>query len=137
MPTTKLFLFKNVIVTAVLSWFLLLLFVSLELKRPTIRIRVPSDDELLGSNDAALLCLIDGFFPADISVHWELDDIKLDASRFKNSWPLQFGSVHSYFMQSTLIISPLKKENGTFYCVVRHESSTDPIKTEISNIYGQ
>ncbi|XP_053370296.1 uncharacterized protein LOC128544316 [Clarias gariepinus] len=107
-----------------------------ELKRPTIRIRVPSDDELLGSNDAALLCLIDGFFPADISVHWELDDIKLDASRFKNSWPLQFGSVHSYFMQSTLIISPLKKENGTFYCVVRHESSTDPIKTEISNIYA-
>ncbi|KAF5906456.1 immunoglobulin mu heavy chain, partial [Clarias magur] len=105
-----------------------------ESKPPTIRIRSPSDDELAGSNDTALLCLIEGFLPADISVHWELDNVKLDASRFKNSGPVRFAS-GSYSMQSALILSPLKKENGTFSCVVRHQSSTDLIKSEISNLY--
>ncbi|KAF5896130.1 Ig heavy chain [Clarias magur] len=103
-------------------------------KCPTIRIRGPSDDELSGSHNTSLLCLIDGFLPADISVHWELNGTRLDTSLFTNS-PAQFLS-GSYSMHSALILSPLKREDGTFSCVVRHESCEKLIISNISNIYA-
>ncbi|KAM9456867.1 uncharacterized protein Hap1MRO34_018217 [Clarias gariepinus] len=103
-------------------------------KCPIIRIRGPSDDELSGSHNTDILCLIDGFLPADISVHWELNGTRLDTSLFTNS-PAQFVS-GSYSMHSALILSPLKREDGTFSCVVRHESSEKLIISNISNIYA-
>ncbi|XP_047656678.1 uncharacterized protein ighd isoform X2 [Tachysurus fulvidraco] len=105
-------------------------------KSPTIRILSPSDDELSGVHNTSLICFVEGFHPADISVHWELNGIRLDASRFSNS-PVSMQSERAaYSMHSRLTLLASKMENGDFSCVVNHESSETPIKGTINNIYA-
>nr|ADF56020.1 immunoglobulin delta heavy chain [Ictalurus punctatus] len=105
-------------------------------KSPTVRILSPSDDDLSGVRNTYLLCLVDGFRPADISVHWELNGSRLDASQFMNS-PVGIRSAWSdYSMHSALILPASKREDGTFSCVVSHESSEKPIRNSINNIYA-
>ncbi|KAF4092483.1 hypothetical protein AMELA_G00021500 [Ameiurus melas] len=107
-----------------------------DLKRPTIRILSPSDNDLSRVRITSLLCFIDGFRPADISVHWELNGSRLDASHFTNS-PVGIRSAWSdYSMYSALILPGSKREDGTFSCVVQHESSKKPIRNSINNIYA-
>ncbi|KAF4092421.1 hypothetical protein AMELA_G00020860 [Ameiurus melas] len=107
-----------------------------DLKSPTVRILSPSDDDLSGVHNTNLLCFIDGFRPADISVHWELNGSRLDASQFTNS-PVAIHSAWSdYSMYSTLILPASKREDGTFSCVVSHESSEKPIRKFINNVYA-
>ncbi|XP_053095056.1 uncharacterized protein LOC117598814 [Pangasianodon hypophthalmus] len=107
-----------------------------EVKSPTIRIFIPSDDDLSGFHNTSLLCLIDGFHPADISVHWELNGKRLDASRFTNS-PVGIRSAWGgYSMHSALILLASKREDGNFSCVVSHESSKELIISTIDNIYA-
>ncbi|KAK3552183.1 hypothetical protein QTP86_005111 [Hemibagrus guttatus] len=105
-------------------------------KKPTIQILSPSDDELSEIHKRDLLCLIEGFHPADISVHWELDGIRLDASRVTNSTVDMHSESAGYSMHSTLTLLASKMEDGTFSCVVIHESSETPIEKTIKNIYA-
>ncbi|XP_058264726.1 hemicentin-1-like isoform X1 [Hemibagrus wyckioides] len=106
-----------------------------EPKKPTVQILSPSDDELSGKGKGALLCLIKDFQPAEISVHWELNVKRLDASHFTNSPVGMHSESGGYSMHSTLTLTS-KMEDGTFSCVVIHESSDTPIKGTIKNIYA-
>lgn len=113
------------------------LFVASDLKSPTVRIVSPSDEDLSGFHSTTLLCLIDGFRPADISVTWELNGIRQDESRFTNSPVGVRAAWGDYSMHSALILPASKREDGVFSCVVSHESSEKPIISTIDNIYGQ
>ncbi|XP_053533630.1 uncharacterized protein ighd isoform X2 [Ictalurus punctatus] len=105
-------------------------------KSPTVRILSPSDDDLSGVRNTNLLCLVDGFRPADISVHWELNGRQLDASKFINSPVGNASALGDYSMHSVLILPASKRENSTFSCVVSHESSEKPIRNSINNVYA-
>ncbi|KAI5097738.1 hypothetical protein C0J45_13047, partial [Silurus meridionalis] len=105
-------------------------------KIPTVRILSPSDHDLLEEHSASLVCFISGFYPADISVHWEQNGQQLDASRFTNSPVSGPSSSGSYSMYSALKLQGSEREKCTFSCVVRHESSEKRISDTIDNVYA-
>ncbi|KAI4885570.1 hypothetical protein NFI96_028151 [Prochilodus magdalenae] len=105
-----------------------------EPRPPTVRILTPSDSDLSGSSKATLLCLVTGFYPADISVHWKLNEKKLDVSRFTNSPVASAGQ--DYSMHSALTLLASEHERGTFSCIVNHESSQNPIISTLDNLYA-
>ncbi|KAI5623131.1 hypothetical protein C0J50_17385, partial [Silurus asotus] len=105
-------------------------------KIPTVRILSPSDQDLLEEHSASLVCFISGFYPADISVHWEQNGQQLDASRFTNSSVSGPSSSGSYFMYSALKLEGSERKKCTFSCVVRHESSEKRISDTIDNVYA-
>uniref|UniRef100_A0A672SXR2 Uncharacterized LOC107583070 n=1 Tax=Sinocyclocheilus grahami TaxID=75366 RepID=A0A672SXR2_SINGR len=104
-------------------------------KQPTVRILRPSDSDLSGLQNACLLCLITGFFPSDISVQWQLNETQLDASQFTNS-PVAAHTSGGFSMHSALMLPASEWKDGTFSCVVSHESSQNPITATIENLYG-
>ncbi|KAL7861235.1 hypothetical protein AOLI_G00175840, partial [Acnodon oligacanthus] len=105
-------------------------------KHPTVRILSPSDSDLSASQDSTLLCLITGFYPDDISIHWELDQKRLDVSRFTNS-PVGLRSAgQDYSMHSALTLPASGHEHGTFSCIVNHQSSPSPIISTLDNLYA-
>ncbi|XP_036418930.1 uncharacterized protein LOC118802491 [Colossoma macropomum] len=107
-----------------------------EPKRPTVRILSPSDSDLSASHNSTLLCLITGFYPADISVHWELDQKRLDVSRFTNSPVGPHSAGRDFSMHSALTLLASGHEHGTFSCVVNHQSSSSPIVSTLDNLYA-
>ncbi|XP_016344603.1 uncharacterized protein LOC107690708 [Sinocyclocheilus anshuiensis] len=104
-------------------------------KQPTVRILRPSDSDLSGLQNACLLCLITGFFPSDISVQWLLNETQLDASQFTNS-PVATHTSGGFSMHSALMLPASEWKDGTFSCVVSHESSQNPITATIENLYA-
>uniref|UniRef100_A0A672SZ48 Uncharacterized LOC107583070 n=1 Tax=Sinocyclocheilus grahami TaxID=75366 RepID=A0A672SZ48_SINGR len=104
-------------------------------KQPTVRILRPSDSDLSGLQNACLLCLITGFFPSDISVQWQLNETQLDASQFTNS-PVAAHTSGGFSMHSALMLPASEWKDGTFSCVVSHESSQNPITATIENLYA-
>ncbi|XP_072549011.1 uncharacterized protein [Salminus brasiliensis] len=105
-------------------------------KCPAVQIFKPSDIDLPGSHDSTLLCLITGFNPADISVHWELNKMKLDASIWINSPVESYSDGQGFFMHSIITLPAPRKEHDTFSCVVNHQSSQSPIVRLVDNIYA-
>ncbi len=104
-------------------------------KQPTVRILRPSDSDLSGLQNASLLCLITGFFPSDISIQWELNGTQLDVSQFTKS-PVAAHTSGGFAMHSALMLPASEWKDGTFSCVVSHESSQTPITATIENLYG-
>lgn len=104
-------------------------------KQPTVRILRPSDSDLSGLQNPSLLCLITGFFPSDISVQWKLNGTQLDASQFTNS-PVAAHTSGGFTMHSALMLPASERKDGTFSCVVSHESSQNPISATVENLYG-
>uniref|UniRef100_A0A8C1NYS7 Ig-like domain-containing protein n=1 Tax=Cyprinus carpio TaxID=7962 RepID=A0A8C1NYS7_CYPCA len=99
-------------------------------KQPTVRILRPSDSDLSGLKNPSLLCLITGFFPSDISVQWQLNGTQLDASQFTNS-PVAAHTSEGFAMHSALMLPASEWKDGTFSCVVSHESSQNPITATV------
>uniref|UniRef100_A0A671P5J8 Ig-like domain-containing protein n=1 Tax=Sinocyclocheilus anshuiensis TaxID=1608454 RepID=A0A671P5J8_9TELE len=98
----------------------------------------PSDSDLSGLQNACLLCLITGFFPSDISVQWLLNETQLDASQFTNS-PVATHTSGGFSMHSALMLPASEWKDGTFSCVVSHESSQNPITVytcEVTHVTG-
>uniref|UniRef100_A0A8C1HM42 Ig-like domain-containing protein n=1 Tax=Cyprinus carpio carpio TaxID=630221 RepID=A0A8C1HM42_CYPCA len=104
-------------------------------KQPTVRILRPSDSDLSGLKNPSLLCLITGFFPSDISVQWQLNGTQLDASQFTNS-PVAAHTSEGFAMHSALMLPASEWKDGTFSCVVSHESSQNPITATVENLYA-
>ncbi|XP_052407828.1 uncharacterized protein ighd isoform X9 [Carassius gibelio] len=104
-------------------------------KQPTVRILRPSDSDLSGLQNPSLLCLITGFFPSDISVQWKLNGTQLDASQFTNS-PVAAHTSGGFTMHSALMLPASERKDGTFSCVVSHESSQNPISATVENLYA-
>nr|XP_023698468.1 TCR gamma alternate reading frame protein [Paramormyrops kingsleyae] len=105
-------------------------------KQPTLQIIRPSKGTLDKQRITTLLCLILDFFPADIDVYWELDGLKLSESQYSNSAVFGVagrGDDGGYSMHSKLHIPQSDRNDGHYSCVVKHESSKEPIKHTISN----
>lgn len=103
------------------------------MRRPMVKILKPSDDDLLPSSSASLLCMVTGFSPADVIIHWELNGTKLPASEYTNGSVSNGVEVGTYAMHSSL---PLLQREGSFTCVVRHESSSEPTSDTVKNVFG-
>lgn len=105
-------------------------------KRPTVRIFKPSDSDLSGSQNTSLLCMITGFFPSEISVHWQLNGTQLDASRFTNSPVVSHIGAENFSIYSALILPASQWKEDIYSCIASHESSQNPIIATLENLYG-
>uniref|UniRef100_A0A8C9U5D3 Ig-like domain-containing protein n=1 Tax=Scleropages formosus TaxID=113540 RepID=A0A8C9U5D3_SCLFO len=89
------------------------------------------------TKNATLLCLILGFFPADIKVHWEMNGTKMDPSQYSNSPVVWFASAGSYSMHSKVLVPQSQWQEGKYSCIVSHESSQVPLTRNITNAFGK
>ncbi|KAK6312141.1 hypothetical protein J4Q44_G00178050 [Coregonus suidteri] len=106
-------------------------------KPPSIKIVRPSDSDLLGSNNATLLCLVSGFFPSDVIVNWEKSGSRLPLSHYSISPSVLYSGRSTYAMNSRLIVPRSEwNQDSNYSCVVRHESSERPITSTIENVFA-
>ncbi|XP_045066931.1 uncharacterized protein LOC121551346 isoform X2 [Coregonus clupeaformis] len=106
-------------------------------KPPSIKIVRPSDSDLLGSNNATLLCLVSGFFPSDVIVNWEKSGSRLPLSHYSTSPSVLYSGRSTYAMNSRLIVPRSEwNQDSNYSCVVRHESSERPITSTIENVFA-
>lgn len=99
-----------------------------------VNILKPSDDDLLQPNSTGLLCVVTGFTPADVIIHWEFNGKQLPDSRYANG-PVSKGiEVGTYTTYSRLT---LYEDEGSFTCVVTHGSSPEPTSATVENVFGR
>ena len=106
------------------------------MQRPRVRILRPSDANLVHSNGSSLLCEVLGFSPADAIVHWEANGTQLPTSRYTNGPVSSDAKAGTYATHSILLLPPSQRHEGSFTCVVRHESSAEPISDTVENLFG-
>uniref|UniRef100_A0A8C6M4R7 Ig-like domain-containing protein n=1 Tax=Nothobranchius furzeri TaxID=105023 RepID=A0A8C6M4R7_NOTFU len=104
---------------------------------PVVRIIQPTAAELTLSDSIVLTCLVSGFFPANIIVHWEENGQELPSVRYINSPPWGEQGRDFYSMRSKLNVTRSQDEKSTYACIVRHESSQTPVKTSINDVFGE
>ncbi|KAG8512959.1 Immunoglobulin kappa light chain [Galemys pyrenaicus] len=103
---------------------------KVELKRavakPSAFIFQPSDEQL-STGQATLVCMVNNFYPRDISVKWKVDGV--DQSRgIDNSFTEQDSKDSTYSLSSTLTIPSSDYQNHHFYtCEVNHQSLSSPL----------
>nr|XP_054606468.1 uncharacterized protein LOC107374380 isoform X2 [Nothobranchius furzeri] len=103
---------------------------------PVVRIIQPTAAELTLSDSIVLTCLVSGFFPANIIVHWEENGQELPSVRYINSPPWGEQGRDFYSMRSKLNVTRSQDEKSTYACIVRHESSQTPVKTSINDVFA-
>ncbi|MDG2614576.1 hypothetical protein P7M57_23795, partial [Vibrio parahaemolyticus] len=103
---------------------------KLEIKRadaaPTVSIFPPSTEQL-ATGGASVVCLMNNFYPRDISVKWKIDgterrDGVLDSVTDQDS------KDSTYSMSSTLSLTKADYESHNLYtCEVVHKTSSSPV----------
>ncbi|XP_069044589.1 uncharacterized protein [Lepisosteus oculatus] len=105
-------------------------------RRPTIQIFEPSESDLQNSDKAILVCLVSGFFPAEIFVKWKLNGTELSTSLYTNSPATKDPQHNTYSMDSKLQIPKSEWYKGLYACDVSHESSSKPIVGSVDNVFA-
>uniref|UniRef100_A0A665UQD6 Ig-like domain-containing protein n=1 Tax=Echeneis naucrates TaxID=173247 RepID=A0A665UQD6_ECHNA len=97
---------------------------SRDLHEPTVKIVQPFPSERSTSDDLTLTCLVSE------------NDQALPPTNYTNSAVWKYNGSNTFSMNSRLKISKTEDTNATYSCVVRHESSGLPLKTNITNVFG-
>uniref|UniRef100_A0A3Q2UHR4 Ig-like domain-containing protein n=1 Tax=Fundulus heteroclitus TaxID=8078 RepID=A0A3Q2UHR4_FUNHE len=94
----------------------------------------PTFTELYRSESVTLTCLVSGFLPSDIIVHWEENGRQLPASHYINSPSWKEPGTSYFSMRSRLNVTRAEDNKSTYSCVVVHESSETPVVASISDM---
>nr|1BFO_A Chain A, CAMPATH-1G ANTIBODY [Rattus rattus]1BFO_C Chain C, CAMPATH-1G ANTIBODY [Rattus rattus]1BFO_E Chain E, CAMPATH-1G ANTIBODY [Rattus rattus]1BFO_G Chain G, CAMPATH-1G ANTIBODY [Rattus rattus] len=102
---------------------------KLELKRanaaPTVSIFPPSTEQL-ATGGASVVCLMNKFYPRDISVKWKIDGTERNG--VLNSVTDQDSADSTYSMSSTLSLTKADYQSHNLYtCQVVHKTSSSPV----------
>ncbi|MEE6510265.1 hypothetical protein FKM82_029687 [Ascaphus truei] len=104
-----------------------------ELKSPTVHLLPPEPESMSTDEQMTLLCLVKGFYPADLFVTWEMNNTEVHQDVPD---PSKVSCDHQSRRCSTvsqLSISKVMWLNGTTYtCLVAHISSEDYIRRNIN-----
>lgn len=85
---------------------------------------MPPEEQQENKDLLTLTCLIQNFFPEDISVQWLLNGQPVPSSQFRTTEPLLTSSFNkTYFIFSRLEVSRTDWQQGNeFTCQVVHEA---------------
>ncbi|XP_075879694.1 immunoglobulin mu heavy chain-like [Nelusetta ayraudi] len=107
---------------------------SRELSPPTVRIFEPTSSDLSTYDVLTLLCLVSGFFPSNLVLHWEKDGQKLDPIYYATSVPWKSQESSTYSLSSRLNTTKAEDKGSFYSCVVAHKSSENPFKNSFNNV---
>nr|3MJ8_A Chain A, STIMULATORY HAMSTER ANTIBODY HL4E10 FAB LIGHT CHAIN [Cricetulus migratorius]3MJ8_L Chain L, STIMULATORY HAMSTER ANTIBODY HL4E10 FAB LIGHT CHAIN [Cricetulus migratorius]3MJ9_L Chain L, STIMULATORY HAMSTER ANTIBODY HL4E10 FAB LIGHT CHAIN [Cricetulus migratorius] len=88
---------------------------------PSVTLFPPSSEELK-TNQATLVCMINGFYPADVAVTWEADGTPITQG-VKTTQPSKSDSKYMATSYLTMTADAWKSRN-TFICKVTHGGNT-------------
>uniref|UniRef100_A0A8C6WLS8 Ig-like domain-containing protein n=1 Tax=Neogobius melanostomus TaxID=47308 RepID=A0A8C6WLS8_9GOBI len=97
----------------------------------------PTPPELSTSGAVSLFCLVYGFYPPNIILHWEKNGARIPSSGQTDAplWKDQDGG--TYLTSSRLNITYAADGESAYSCVVRHESSEAPYRSTIKDVFGK
>uniref|UniRef100_A0A667GGQ7 Ig-like domain-containing protein n=1 Tax=Lynx canadensis TaxID=61383 RepID=A0A667GGQ7_LYNCA len=83
---------------------------------------LPPTQEELSKNKVSVTCLIEGFYPPDIAVEWEITGQAEPENNYQTT-PPQLDSDGTYFLYSRLLVDKSRWQSGnTYTCSVSHEA---------------
>ncbi|XP_072298597.1 uncharacterized protein ighd [Eucyclogobius newberryi] len=109
---------------------------STVLSPPTVRLTDPNLLGLPSLDSVSLDCLVSGFYPPDVIISWEKNGIRVPSSSQTNAPLWQDKDGVTYSTSSRLNISKSLEEDSTYSCVVRHESSDTPFRSNITDVFA-
>ena len=91
---------------------------------PEVYVFPPPKEELKTKGEVTLTCLIQNFFPADISVRWLRNGAPMQADQHTSTGPHRVrGSSPAFFVYSHLAVKQADwQQRSTFTCQVVHEA---------------
>lgn len=88
---------------------------------PQVYVLPPAQEEL-SRNKVSVTCLIEGFYPPDIAVEWEITGQEEPEDNYQTT-PPQLDSDGTYFLYSRLLVDRSRWQRGnTYTCSVSHEA---------------
>ncbi|KAL7977673.1 hypothetical protein Chor_009622 [Crotalus horridus] len=99
---------------------------------PKVYVFPPHQDELNPGRTVSLICMINGFSPAEADVQWLRNHNPLSEDNYVTTPPMKNKHDDSYFLFSKLAISRPEWETDLFTCMVIHEDL--PMKFTQRNI---
>ncbi|XP_032899467.1 immunoglobulin lambda-1 light chain-like [Amblyraja radiata] len=98
---------------------------------PAVSVLGPSEEEIAGKGTATLVCLVNGFNPGVVDIEWTVDGSArsdgVDTGRAQQDQDNMF-STSSYLT----LPAAYWNSHELYSCVVKHETQTNPLKTNIA-----
>uniref|UniRef100_A0A2K5C417 Immunoglobulin kappa constant n=1 Tax=Aotus nancymaae TaxID=37293 RepID=A0A2K5C417_AOTNA len=93
---------------------------------PSVFIFQPSEEQVK-SGTASVVCLLNDFYPRDVSVKWKVDDV-VQSSNVQDSITEQDSKDNTYSLSSTLTLSSTEYQRHKVYaCEVTHQGLNSPL----------